>query len=218
MGADMWRVPASKVKKGKGGSVIQDNGVLSHAVAASSGNYLFSEAGDGDRNGVKRAIMPLALIGMWHEISIWLTENGNRAIENRIDELPDIYMGVCYYTPSQRYKGLFPLHDAVATLTKDAVGFGGALVPQAAGTAGTIIDIGKGAGKGASAGVGAYKKIFGRKKKPTLTTHPFYFFFTYLPSDRNLNLSKIGSGKVKFKDLRKTVLRAMVSSATGNST
>lgn len=208
MDADMWRVPASKVKMGKAGSVIQDNGVLRHAVTASTGNYLFSEVGAG--------IMPLALIGMWHEISVWLTANGDRGIENRIADLPDIHMGMCYYTPGERFKGLFPLHDAAADLTKAAVGFGGAFVPQAAGIAGALADT----GKGVSTGAKMYKKIFGGKKdspRPDLATHPLYFFFTYLPSDRNQNLSKIGSGTIKFKDLRQTVLAAMNKSAAGSS-
>src|SRR5690554_1119056 len=98
MSADMWRVPASRVVFGSAGSVIQDNGVLRHASPSSiTGNYLFSEVGAG--------IQPLALIGRHHEIATWLAKRRETAIENRISDLPDIYMGMCYYTPGQRYKG-----------------------------------------------------------------------------------------------------------------
>ncbi|HET7408921.1 MAG TPA: hypothetical protein VFJ13_01850 [Paracoccaceae bacterium] len=205
MSADMWRVPASKVKKGGGGSVIQDNGMLRHAVTASSGNYLFSEVGAG--------VMPLALIGMWHEIGPWLEKNGNRGIENLIGDLPDIHMGMCYYTPGQRYKGLFPLHDSAAALAKGAIGLGGAFVPDPTPGVTTVSEIIAGTGKGASTATKMAKTIFGGKKKsskPTLNTHPLYFLFTYLPSIRNQKLVRLGSGTVKFQDIKLTVIGAMV--------
>lgn len=201
MSADIWRVPASKVKKGGAFSVIQDNGVLRHAITASSGNYLFSEVGAG--------VMPLALIGLQHEIAEWLASYGDRAIENRIGELPDIYMGMCYYTPGQRYKGLFPLHDAAAQVTKGAIGIAGAFVPQATGLAGAVADT----GKGASTAVKMFKTIFGggEKSSPGRSpgTHPVYVLFTYLPSVRDKQMVRLGSGVVKFKDIEGTVLQAM---------
>src|SRR5690625_3492408 len=101
MSADMWRVPSPSVSFGSAYSVIQDNGVLTHALPSSlTGNYLFSEHGAG--------VKPLALIGMQHEIARWLTIHRDIAIDNRIADLPDIYMDMCYYTPGQRYRGLFP--------------------------------------------------------------------------------------------------------------
>ena len=202
MSADMWRVPASKVKFGKAYSVIQDNGVLRHALPSSAtGNYLFSEAGAG--------VMPLALIGLQHEIASWLAKHRDTAIENRIGELPDVYMGMCYYTPGQRYKGLFPLHDAAQQLVEGAVGIGGGFVPSAGGI-GSMVASG---GSAASDSVGLFQKIFGGKKKSppkrSPGTHPVYILFSYLSSMRDKQMLHLGSGKVKFKDVEQTIIQAM---------
>lgn len=202
MSADMWRVPAPKVKLGKMGSVIQDNGVLRYAATSSvTGNYLFSEVGAG--------VKPLALIGLRHEITTWLANHRERAIENRLSDLPDIHMGMCYYTPGQRFKGLFPLHDAFQQVAEGAVSIGGSFVPSAGGAASTVAEIGGVISDGGS----LLQKIFGSRKKKTLKrspgTHPVYILFTYLPSDRMKNLVQIGSGTVKFKDIEHQIIQAM---------
>lgn len=200
MSAQMYRVPASKVSRGKGYSVIQDNGVLRRALTSSvSDCYIFSEVGAG--------VMPLALIGTRHEIMEWLVDHSGRAIDNRIGELPDIYMGMCYYGPGNRYKGLFPVHDAMQQITEGAVAIGGAAVPSSGGVASAIAQT----GGATSTSVDLFKTIFGGKKKSVArspTTHPVYIKFHYLPEKHT---SHIGSGRLKFKDIAYSISQGMLA-------
>lgn len=98
---NMWREPKPVVKEGKYYSLIVDRGELQKAVKSSNNDYLFSEKGAG--------VKPLALVGSPVDIIEFMLQNETRGIENHIKELPNIYMGVTYYKPKQRFTGLFPL-------------------------------------------------------------------------------------------------------------
>ena len=191
-GADIWRIPASQVRRGGGGSVIQDNGMLSSAMPSSSRNgWLFSEVGAG--------VKPLALIGTYRELTGWCLDHSGMRIVNIINDLPDIYMGMCYYIPGNRYKGLFPMQDAIADVTSGVLGVAGGMVPGGAGV-GSAVASGGGA---VSDSVGLFRSIFGKrkKKKPKMSpsTHEIYVKFSYL---KQKNMSKIGTGEVSIDDIR----------------
>lgn len=189
MAADMWRVPAARVHQVGALSFVQDNGVLTHAsTATSTGNYLFSEVGAG--------VKPLALIGLWHEVINFLANRPTTAIENRIADLPDIYMGAGFYRPGERFKGLFPIHDAIQQLTENAMGF----VPG-----NTITDIG---GIVADVGGAIHNKVKSSRKTtaPSMASTPVVVTFSYLPATDTI---KVGSGSVDFKTLQPQVVKIL---------
>lgn len=99
----MWRESAPVVKEGKFFSVIQDRGTLQKAVKSSNNEFLFSEKGAG--------VKPLVLIGTPIEIFEYLKKNETCGIENHLQEIPEIYMGIAKYVPRKRFNGLFPLQD-----------------------------------------------------------------------------------------------------------
>lgn len=204
MGAGLWRVPTPNVSFGSAHSVIQDNGVLTGAVPSTlTQNYLFSEHGAG--------VKPLALIGRQHEISEWLTIHDHKAIENRISAMPDIYMDMCYYTPGQRYKGLFPLHDAATQAAHGAVAMGGAMVPGGGSVIGSMFADMAGA---ISDGIGIIRDLFSNRtpKQPPMPcprTHRVYILFTYYSEIKGKPLLKLGSGTVTFRQMQQTLIQAM---------
>lgn len=108
------REPASQVKL-VGSAVIQDNGVLTPTMRASNGCYLFSEVGAG--------VKPLVILGHKLNVYAYLLANDEQEIENRIEDLPGIYLSVEPYKPGARFVGLFPLHDAVKALVQGAAAF-----------------------------------------------------------------------------------------------
>lgn len=207
MAADFWRVPASVVKKGGGGSVIQDRGVLHHASTASSnGQYLFTETGAG--------VQALALIGLWHEVLNLLAKRPGCGIDNQIADLPDIYMGVCYYRPGQRFTGLFPVHDAVRDVGGQVVGIAGAglgnVLPEASGPVRQVVSAVNGLIGGAKDGKDALQPVLGGKPKPpnmTLASNDLYIKFSYLPE---AGMKRIGSRHVGFDQLH-GILRETLS-------
>ena len=87
----MYRVPSPKLVKGKGFCAIQDHGVLQPTTVASNRAYLFTPEGTASR--------AMALIGTLPEIQRWAVKFTGTIIDNRIANLPDIYMGVCPYVP-----------------------------------------------------------------------------------------------------------------------
>jgi hypothetical protein len=210
MAAEMWRVPVSEVKLASGGAVIEDRGVLRKAILASNRKYLFSEVGAG--------VQALALIGLWHEVLNFLAARPGCGIDNRIKELPEIYMGMSYYRPGQRFVGLFPLNEAVTSIIGQVAGIAGAglgsVLPGASSTAGQVLS-------GATEVIGGVKDVrdvrddstkFHWKKKPeskkkqTLATNAVYIKFSYL---QEKGMEKIGSGNVGFKELHPIVLAAL---------
>jgi hypothetical protein len=214
MAAEMWRVPVSEVKLASGGAVIEDRGVLRKALAASNRQYLFSEVGAG--------VQALALIGLWHEVLNFLAARPGMGIENRIKDLPEIYMGMSYYRPGQRFVGLFPLNEAVTSLIGQVAGIAGAglgsVLPGAASAAGQIAS-------GATEVIGGMKDLkdvredstkFHWKKKPekksnmSLATNAVYIKFGYL---QEKGMERIGSGRVGFKQLHPIVLKALSARA-----
>ncbi|NMG71647.1 hypothetical protein [Parazoarcus communis] len=188
MAADMWRVPASKVHKVGTLSFVQDSGVMTHAATASNGNYLFSEVGAGTK--------PLALIGMWHEVINFLAQRPTAAIENRILDLPDIYMGACFYRPGERFKGLFPIHDTIQQLTEGLA----AMTPG-----NTVTDVGGLIGEGVSA---IHKQVKTRQRPPAISmaSTPVVVTFTYLPAK---DVELIGTGTADFQTLQPIVTRVL---------
>jgi hypothetical protein len=170
----MWREPKPVVHKGKYYSLIVDRGELQKAVKNSNSDYLFSEKGAG--------VKPLVLVGSPVEISEFLFQNESRGIENHINELPDIYMGVANYKPKNRFTGLFPLQD-VLTQTIDQVS---KFVP------GTYITD----AAGAPSDLKALKKaILAMKHKDKTSSNILYVKFSYLPED---GMVKVGRKTVSF--------------------
>jgi hypothetical protein len=208
MAADFWRVPASVVKVVGGGSVIQDRGVLRHAVP-SGGQYLFSEKGAG--------VQSLALIGLWNEVLNFLAGRPQGGIENRIVDLPEIYMGVSYYRPGQRFTGLFPVLDAVRDISGQLVGLaGGGLGNVLPGPTGVV----QSAFSNVLSAIGAVKDgkdalqpvLQGQAKKPNmrLATQEVYIKFSYLPEG---SMKPIGRGRIDFPALHGVVRKALSAMA-----
>jgi hypothetical protein len=164
---------------GGGFSFIQDRGVLRHAATASSGYYLFSEVGAG--------VQPLALIGLWHEVLNFLVKRSGGGIDNRIVDLPQVYMGLSYYQPGKRFTGLFPVGDAAVQLTKGAMGFvPGNNITDAGGAIGDLIE-----------NVGSlFKKTKTKTYSPA--SNEVYVKFSYLPEE---GMAEVGSGKVSFQTI-----------------
>ena len=73
MAAQMWRIPGSRVYRGKGLAFIQDRGMLQPAMMTAKGNYLFSEYGVG--------VKALALVGTWSETLNFLSERPETCLE-----------------------------------------------------------------------------------------------------------------------------------------
>ena len=117
MPANLYRIEKGKVHVA-GRAVILDRGQMHSAPpSGKNGNYLFSEIGAG--------VHELALVGTKQDILTWLGQHAEYSIENRIPELPDIYMGVEPYKPGQRFKGLFPVNDALKAVFDTTMGIFG---------------------------------------------------------------------------------------------
>lgn len=208
MAADFWRIPASVVKVVGGGSVIQDRGVLRHAVP--SGNqYLFSEKGAG--------VQSLALIGLWHEVLNFLARRPQGGIENRIIDLPEIYMGVSYYQPGQRFTGLFPVLDAVRDLSGQLVGLAGGglgnVLPGPTGAVQSAFSNVLSLIGGVKDGKDALQPVLqGQPKKPNLklASQEVYVKFSYLPEG---SMKPIARGRIDFPALHGVVRKALSAMA-----
>lgn len=195
--AKMWRVPSSKVVQAGKWCFVEDKGMLTSAPTGSKGNYLFSEVGAG--------VKPLALIGKWHEINSFCDNNQTAGIENLIESLPHIYMGVTWYKPGNRFKMLDPVGDSIVAVTSGLVGLGGGALAGGLGSGGTgalIADT----GGGIADIVGLVRTLGGKKKKEekhSLSTTPLYVIFSYLCGK---GMAKIGKKYVDFATI-KTKLR-----------
>ncbi|MGK7904655.1 MAG: DUF4157 domain-containing protein [Hormoscilla sp.] len=210
---DMWRIPAPKVKKGKAGAVIQDNGEPSKAIAGSNGDYLFSEKGAG--------VKPLALIGTKKTILDFLKSKSKKGITNQNKTLPDINMAVSYYQPSERFQGLFPAQDTIKQLTEKVSGIAGdaglvggwntgAEAIGEAANSGALKDIGAAAAEIAEKTIGdvvpnSKSKNVKAKLGEILSKKPkesggslICVLFHYLPVE---GATKVGKGRVGFNDI-----------------
>jgi len=98
-----WRVPAPELKVGKLHSVIIDRGELKKAVAATNGNYLFSETGAG--------VQSLVIVGTPVQITEFLLNHQQHGVESQIAKLPKIYMGISPFKPKTRFTGIFPVNE-----------------------------------------------------------------------------------------------------------
>ena len=186
---DMYREVRGQLHAGAAGAVIEDRGHLHRALPAGSGDFLFSEAGAGVR--------ALVLIGLWNETLNWLAKHGGKALDNTIKTLPDIYMGITYYRPGERFKGLFPVHAVVNQVAGAITGMvPGTTLTDVAGAVGDIREAGK------------RMHIFGGKssKQAALSTTPVYIKFHYL---QGTGMTRIGSGRVSFTDIHSIALRAL---------
>ncbi|WP_226780754.1 hypothetical protein [Oceaniglobus trochenteri] len=198
--ASIWRVPAPRVRRGGGHSVIQDNGMMRSATMASSVNgWVFSEVGAG--------VQPLALIGTAHGLAEWCAVHREQKIVNLIADLPEIYMGLCRYVPGNRYKGLFPLHDSGAAIAKTAAGFAVGGAKTAIGTPDGVAKTAASLGKTIASGYKQVRTIFpGKAKPPKLrgSGHDLYVKISYLPEK---NMMKLGEGKVTIEALGAQLFR-----------
>ncbi|MDU8359919.1 hypothetical protein [Pseudomonas syringae group sp. J309-1] len=104
-----WRAVSPVLHNGKYGSIILDQGGRMKALTSSTFNgYLFDESAIGAQS--------LVIVGTSLEIFEFLLSNQKRGIENRIKELPEIYMGIATYKPQERFKAVFPLGDALVNV------------------------------------------------------------------------------------------------------
>ena len=176
MTARMFRAPASVVKSGGAGAVIQDNGNPRRTAPASNGYYLFSEVGAG--------VNPLCLVGTWDDVLRFLVERQNSGVQNQIGSLPDIYMSVEKYTPKPRFVGLFPFQDSIKALVEGIAD----LFPgnRASDIVGGLKNIRDNVGKG-------YPDM--DKSKTDAPSNLLVVTWHYLKSK---GMEKIGSGTISF--------------------
>lgn len=172
---DLWREPVPVVKAGKYQSIILDRGKLTKAVRNSQNEYVFSEKGAG--------VKPLVLIGTPTQVIDFLLENESRGIENHIEALPDIYMGVSSYAPSERFSGLFPLNDIFIKAVENVQKFlpVGTDITDAAGTPSDVKEM--------------YQKIHELNDKQKSQGKVLYVKFSYLPEK---GMQKIGKNSISF--------------------
>ena len=194
MPASMWREPRSEVKS-SGSAVIQDNGVLTAGVPSSTTrNYLFTE--------VMVGAHALVLIGNKAEVLHWLSQRANNGIDNRIVELPSIYMSVQPYKPGARFVGLFPLEAAVQRLVEGvAAAAPGSKITDVAGGMKDLkgaIEFSKG---------GFFSSIFSESEvDPAPNPGNLYIRFHYLKGDHD---TKVGEKFVAFSAVAK-ILEAVI--------
>lgn len=172
---NMWREPAPIVKEGKFFSVIQDRGTLQKAVKSSNNEFLFSEKGAG--------VKPLVLIGTPVEIFEYLKKNETCGIENHLQEVPEIYMGITRYIPHKRFNGLFPLQDFLVQTLAQLLKFvpAGTVITDAAGIPADLKEL--------------YSITNSLKSTEKSAGDILYVKFSYLPED---GMQKIGSRSVSF--------------------
>ncbi|PMS14827.1 hypothetical protein C0Z18_29840 [Trinickia dabaoshanensis] len=108
----MWRWPVSEVKLGKGGSLVEDRGVLRKAIKNSRGWFQLSETGEGRK--------PLVVIGSRSQVLAFFRTHAASGIENTVAELPHIYMGISRYAPAERYRKVTPYNDTALTVASTA--------------------------------------------------------------------------------------------------
>lgn len=185
--AALWREPVPIVKAGQYKSVMQDSGRLRKAIKASNNLYLFSDKGIGTR--------ALVLIGTPTNILEFFRSNAS-GIDNKIKELPDIYMGVDEYEPREQFHGLFPVASFAVQLTKqlliDFLPF-----DTNSDVINTLFD--------ASSNAHGFKEqitsLFAGEKN-RIKNKMFYVKFSYLPED---GMMKIGEGKINFIDITRLI-------------
>lgn len=181
----IYREPVSQVHL-VGRSVIQDNGYLQGTGPGSTGYYLFSEVGAG--------VKALALVGHKSQVFSWLDEHAHSGIENRIVELPEIYMGVQPYRPGSRFVGLFPVQAAVGAITEGIAAFApGSTLTDLVGAIGDIrgaSDYVRGHGMEITTSSGVPKMDY---------TGILYIRFSYLGGP---HMHQIATGTVDFPDVK----------------
>lgn len=171
----LWREPVPILKNGNYASIILDRGKLTKAVRDSKNEYLFTEKGAG--------VKPLILIGTPIQIVEFLKNNETRGIESHIKGLQDIYMGITKYRPSERFSGLFPLHDVFIRAVESVqrfLPFGDAFT-DAGGIPADLQDL--------------YKKVHELDDEKKSQDEVLYVKFSYLPEE---GMIKIGSKSVSF--------------------
>lgn len=179
MTARMFRAPASVVKRGGRGAVIQDNGVMRGTLPASSGYFLFS--------GVGAGVKPLCLVGTWDDVLRFLMERKASGVQNQIETLPDIYMSVEKYVPKPRFVGLLPFQDSIKSLIGGLTN----LFPgnQASDIIGGVSNVRDGRGKGYA--TKHTSSASGPSNLLVVTWH-------YLQSS---GMDRIGSGTITFAEM-----------------
>jgi hypothetical protein len=194
---NMYREEVPIVKR-SGSAVIQDNGYLSSTGPGSNGNYLFSEVGAG--------VKAMALVGTKQEILAWLSERKNYFIENRIPDLPAIYLSVQPYRPGTRFVGLFPVHAAIQHLVEAMGALGAGAAGAAAGqVGGALTDIAGGVKdlKGAQELSRApMKGVYSYSTTPAPDPGKLYVRFHYLQTE---HASKAGEKFLSLETVAKVV-------------
>lgn len=184
----MWRVPVPQVHKGDYFSLIEDRGELVNAIADSNTNYLFAETVNATGTLATR---PLAIIGTLSDIVDFLIKNKNRKIQNRIAELPNIYLGIAPYRPKNRFRGLFPAEDFGNQLFSQLMNFfpdlAGINVPafvEVAAIPSTLDDLWS-----------AIQRLKERDDANSSGDNMLFVKFSYLPED---NMQHIATGEISL--------------------
>jgi len=217
MAAKMWRAPVSKVVQAGKFGVIQDGGVMNPAYRSSKppGYYFFN-----DDHPI--AAKPMVLVGTMGEV-LEFFKTKKSGIENRIKELPEIYMNVEIYKPKPRFVGLFPFLDAIAQLTEQSVGILSAGFGNIMGNVGgsvhtvshNVLELTGGAKdlkEAYSHTKQPYKKAFSERKKSSggsskgVQPLKYAISWTYLPEKGYKNVAK---GSVSFDALYLIVVQEL---------
>ncbi len=203
MTAEMWRAPSSVIRKAGRYGFVQDGGIMRHAYKTSSPpHYYFF-----DDNPI--AAKPMVLIGTINEIFEFLMVNKTSGILNKIDDLPEIYMGVSQCKPTPRFVGLFPVNDVLSQLLDKGIGLLGAGIGNVMGEFSTLakmphtaLEISGGAKDLKDAGPDGknpYQKALHKSKidKKSIA-NKFAITWSYL---QEKGLKKIGEKSVSFSAL-----------------
>lgn len=179
--ANPWRVPAPVLHQGRYGSVIVDRGELKKAVPASNNQYLFSESGAGTQ--------PLVIIGTALQIMDFLLNRQNQGIDNRIASLPEIYMGIAPFKPSQRFESIFPFGEALVTVA----GYFASTIPVPDWV--TLVS--------SPTSLEAMRKsISGLNETQKQKGQVLYMKLSYLPED---GMQKVGNKTLSFKQVLRVI-------------
>lgn len=182
---DLYREPSSKLITVPWSGIILDRGVLKKAIKNSKGDFLFSEVGAG--------VQPLVAIGTLPQLIEFFYTNKNTIISNEIGVLPDIYIGISKYIEKQRYNGTYPIHDAIAALTKSILDYvPGNTIGDTLSNAFTFGSIIKDLANGS-------------KPTPSSSKDLLYLKISYLNDMENTG-KKIGTTKISFEVILRYLL------------
>jgi hypothetical protein len=178
-----WRVVSPVLHNGKYGSVIvAEEGRHPATVSSSSpSRYLFDETVIAARS--------LVIVGTAMQVLEFLLTHQQRGIENRIKELPDIYMGIAPYKPKKQFSGVFPIGDTLVSVIKFFTGL--VNVPSWAALPISAIDL-----------KSVLSSIQALSDSEKIKGEVLYVKFGYMPED---GMQKIATKSITFKQVAEAI-------------